>query len=257
MSSPFQTSGYKGSYDYSKSEERWVLLLSWLCVNEQLFTCSVNSDYHLLQCLLREGRSCVRYKCGLLNTIQDVLRQRPGWVEVKEWVGLSVHHRISFSVFVVFVAWIWYPLNFSQWWRVGLQLVWCGLAQGEFWSLVHGGTCKDKPLSQPLWGEAASVSPASRLWTLHFKRDEHVSFKSKVMLSFSVFLWFMLQLTRKNLMVKNLKRYRKNLERDVGRMEASKCDFFPCTFALPSEYHLFVEEFKRSPGSTWIMKPVS
>uniref|UniRef100_A0A3B4YWY8 Tubulin--tyrosine ligase-like protein 9 n=1 Tax=Seriola lalandi dorsalis TaxID=1841481 RepID=A0A3B4YWY8_SERLL len=63
------------------------------------------------------------------------------------------------------------------------------------------------------------------------------------------------ELTRKNLMVKNLKRYRKNLERDIGLMEASKCDFFPCTFALPSEYHLFVEEFKRSPGSTWIMKP--
>lgn len=42
---------------------------------------------------------CVRYKCGLINTIQDVLRQRPGWVEVKEWVGLSVvwsssHHQL-------------------------------------------------------------------------------------------------------------------------------------------------------------------
>lgn len=80
--------------------------------------------------------------------------------------------------------------------------------------------------------------------------------KSQVDSSF-VFLCLMLQLTRKNLMVKNLKRYRKTLERDVGRTEASKCDFFPCTFALPSEYHLFVEEFKRSPGSTWIMKPVS
>ncbi|XP_034446413.1 probable tubulin polyglutamylase TTLL9 isoform X3 [Hippoglossus hippoglossus] len=65
------------------------------------------------------------------------------------------------------------------------------------------------------------------------------------------------ELTRKNLMVKNLKRYRKNLERDAGHMEASKCDFFPCTFALPSEYHLLVEEFKRSPGSIWIMKPVA
>ncbi len=65
------------------------------------------------------------------------------------------------------------------------------------------------------------------------------------------------QLTRKNLMVKNLKRYRKTLEREAGRLEASKCDFFPCTFVLPSEYHIFVEEFKRSPGSTWIMKPVS
>ncbi|TNN31650.1 putative tubulin polyglutamylase TTLL9 [Liparis tanakae] len=58
-------------------------------------------------------------------------------------------------------------------------------------------------------------------------------------------------------MLINLKRYRKNLEKDVGHMGASKCDFFPCTFALPNEYHLFVEEFKRSPGSTWIMKPVS
>ncbi|KAG7260906.1 hypothetical protein CRUP_016564 [Coryphaenoides rupestris] len=64
-------------------------------------------------------------------------------------------------------------------------------------------------------------------------------------------------LTRKNLMVKNLKRYRKHLEREAGPMEAAKCDFFPRTFELPSEYHLFVEEFKRSPGSTWIMKPVS
>lgn len=58
-------------------------------------------------------------------------------------------------------------------------------------------------------------------------------------------------------MVKNLKRYRKSLERESGRLEATKCDFFPRTFELPSEYHLFVEEFKRSPGSTWIMKPVS
>ncbi|XP_041859497.1 probable tubulin polyglutamylase TTLL9 isoform X3 [Melanotaenia boesemani] len=63
------------------------------------------------------------------------------------------------------------------------------------------------------------------------------------------------ELTRKNLMVKNLKRYQKNLERDPN--VASKCDFFPCTFALPSEYHLFVEEFNRSHGSTWIMKPVA
>lgn len=38
-----------------------------------------------MQCFLREGRSCVRYKCGLpCNTIQDVLHQRPNWIEVKE-----------------------------------------------------------------------------------------------------------------------------------------------------------------------------
>uniref|UniRef100_A0AAV2L0Y7 Tubulin--tyrosine ligase-like protein 9 n=1 Tax=Knipowitschia caucasica TaxID=637954 RepID=A0AAV2L0Y7_KNICA len=58
-------------------------------------------------------------------------------------------------------------------------------------------------------------------------------------------------------MVKNLKRYRKGIEKEEGREEVSKCDFFPCTFSLPSEYHLFVEKFKRSPGSTWIMKPVA
>ncbi|XP_065105925.2 probable tubulin polyglutamylase TTLL9 isoform X2 [Paramisgurnus dabryanus] len=65
------------------------------------------------------------------------------------------------------------------------------------------------------------------------------------------------ELTRKNLMVKNLKRYRKALERDLGQQEASKCEFFPQTFELPNEYHIFVEEFKRSIGTTWIMKPVA
>ncbi|XP_043946274.1 probable tubulin polyglutamylase TTLL9 isoform X2 [Protopterus annectens] len=65
------------------------------------------------------------------------------------------------------------------------------------------------------------------------------------------------ELTRKNYMVKNLKRYRKQIEREFGKLEASKCDFFPKTFELPSEYHLFVEEFKKNPGITWIMKPVA
>ncbi|TNM87236.1 hypothetical protein fugu_007466 [Takifugu bimaculatus] len=63
------------------------------------------------------------------------------------------------------------------------------------------------------------------------------------------------ELCRKNLMVKNLKRHRKNLEKDFGHTEASKCDFFPRTFVLPNEYHLCLEEFKRTLGSTWIMKP--
>ncbi|XP_068608285.1 probable tubulin polyglutamylase TTLL9 [Brachionichthys hirsutus] len=65
------------------------------------------------------------------------------------------------------------------------------------------------------------------------------------------------ELSRKSLMVKNLKRYQRNLMRDVGHMEASKCAFFPCTFALPSEYHLFLEAFRKTPGSIWIMKPVA
>uniref|UniRef100_A0A3Q1BF18 Tubulin--tyrosine ligase-like protein 9 n=1 Tax=Amphiprion ocellaris TaxID=80972 RepID=A0A3Q1BF18_AMPOC len=151
LSSPLQTSGYKGSCDYGKSDER-------------------------------EGRSCVRYKCGLLNTIQDVLR-----------VCLSLY-------------------NDGEW-----DFNWCDVG----WLRENFG---------------------------HTYMEEHVRinhFRNHY------------ELTRKNLMVKNLKRYQKNLERDIGRIEASRCDFFPCTFALPSEYHLFVEEFNRSPGSTWIMKPVA
>ncbi|KAI2649912.1 putative tubulin polyglutamylase TTLL9 [Labeo rohita] len=131
----------------------------------------------------REGRSCIRYRCGLTNTIQDVLNQRPGWVEVKDD---------------------------GDW-----DFNWCDVG----WLRENFD---------------------------HSYMEEHVRichFRNHY------------ELTRKNLMVKNLKRYRKTLEREAGRLEAAKCDFFPCTFVLPSEYHIFVEEFKRSPGSTWIMKP--
>lgn len=131
------------------------------------------------------GRICIRYKCGLNNTVHDVLKQRPGWIEAKDdgewdfnWCEVS-----------------WLKDNFD-----------------------------------------------------HSFMEEHVR-----ICHFRNYY----ELTRKNLMVKNLKRYRKVLEREAGRLEASKCDFFPRTFELPSEYHLFVEEFKRSGNSTWIMKPVA
>uniref|UniRef100_A0A4X2KLI8 TTL family tubulin polyglutamylase complex subunit L1 n=1 Tax=Vombatus ursinus TaxID=29139 RepID=A0A4X2KLI8_VOMUR len=70
------------------------------------------------------------------------------------------------------------------------------------------------------------------------------------------------ELTRKDLMVKNIKRYRKELEKE-GSPLAEKdengkyiyLDFVPVTFMLPADYNLFVEEFRKSPSSTWIMKP--
>ncbi|XP_054624707.1 probable tubulin polyglutamylase TTLL9 isoform X2 [Dunckerocampus dactyliophorus] len=132
-----------------------------------------------------EGRCVVYYKCGLLGTIHDVLKQRPGWVEVKddgEW-------------------------DF-QWCEVG-------------WLREN--------FDHSYMEEHARIN--------HFRNHY--------------------ELTRKDFLLKNLKRYKRTLEREASCTNGSKCDFFPCSFALPNEYHLFVEEFKRNPGSTWIMKPAA
>jgi len=32
-------------------------------------------------------------------------------------------------------------------------------------------------------------------------------------------------------------------------------DCIPVTFMLPADYNLFVEEFRKNPSATWIMKP--
>ena len=63
-------------------------------------------------------------------------------------------------------------------------------------------------------------------------------------------------------MVKNIKRYRKELEKDNNPLSNKDefgnylfLDFMPQTFILPGEYSLFVEEFHRNPNSTWIVKP--
>uniref|UniRef100_A0A8C0IVJ0 Tubulin--tyrosine ligase-like protein 9 n=1 Tax=Chelonoidis abingdonii TaxID=106734 RepID=A0A8C0IVJ0_CHEAB len=149
-----QNAGHKGSYGYHKLKER-------------------------------EPRACIRFKCALTNTILDILRRRPGWVEVKEE---------------------------GEW-----DFYWCDIS----WLRENFD---------------------------HTYMDEHVRichFRNHY------------ELTRKNYIVKNLKRFRKQIEREAGKLEATKCDFFPKTFEMPSEYHLFVEEFRKNPGITWIMKPVA
>ena len=70
------------------------------------------------------------------------------------------------------------------------------------------------------------------------------------------------ELTRKDALVKNIKRYRRDLERE-GNPLAEKSpegrylylDFIPTTFILPADYNMFVEEYRKNPNSTWIMKP--
>lgn len=75
------------------------------------------------------------------------------------------------------------------------------------------------------------------------------------------------ELTRKDMMVKNIKRYRKEMEKEYALLDLAgesgasdsdpldELDFVPATYTLPADYSLFVEEFRRHPSSTWIMKP--
>jgi len=131
-----------------------------------------------------DGRA-IRFRCGLQNTICDVLRAREGWVEA---------------------------VSESEW---------------DF-----------------IWSDKAGIQEIYDNQYL----EEHVKlnhFRNHY------------ELTRKNLMAKNLKRLKKQVEREHGKLEAMKFDFFPATFELPAEYHMFVEEFKKNPGKLWIMKPIA
>mmetsp|Transcript_31273 Transcript_31273/g.60949 ORF Transcript_31273/g.60949 Transcript_31273/m.60949 type:complete len:464 (+) Transcript_31273:28-1419(+) len=64
------------------------------------------------------------------------------------------------------------------------------------------------------------------------------------------------ELTRKDCMIKNLKRAKRTLLKNGQIEESNQYDFYPETFTLPGEYLLFVEAFKKSPDTMWIMKPI-
>ncbi|KAG7384047.1 hypothetical protein PHYPSEUDO_003017 [Phytophthora pseudosyringae] len=72
------------------------------------------------------------------------------------------------------------------------------------------------------------------------------------------------ELCRKDLLIKNLKRAKRQMDKKARSEDASlseletvlgSYDFFPVTYILPGEYAIFVEEFKRNQG-VWIMKPI-
>lgn len=66
------------------------------------------------------------------------------------------------------------------------------------------------------------------------------------------------ELCRKDMLSKNLKKFKRNLDKQGNTGESSEYDFLPPTFLLPSEYVIFYEEFKRQQSDKvlWIMKPV-
>lgn len=67
------------------------------------------------------------------------------------------------------------------------------------------------------------------------------------------------ELCRKDMLNKNLKKFKRNLEKQGNLQESGEYDFLPVTYLLPSEYVVFYEEFKKTSEnerSIWIMKPV-
>jgi tubulin polyglutamylase TTLL1 len=70
------------------------------------------------------------------------------------------------------------------------------------------------------------------------------------------------ELTRKDLMVKNIKRFKKDMEKENNPISAKDdtgnyvyLDVIPTTYILPGDYTLFVEEFRKNNKAMWIMKP--
>ncbi|CAG4982999.1 unnamed protein product [Colias eurytheme] len=78
------------------------------------------------------------------------------------------------------------------------------------------------------------------------------------------------ELVRKDLLVKNIKRYRKELEKESNPLaDKTKIqlpdgkvisrylylDFIPTTYILPTDYNIFLEEYRKSPQTMWILKP--
>lgn len=55
------------------------------------------------------------------------------------------------------------------------------------------------------------------------------------------------------MLMKNIRKYKRELAKQK-RLVEKEWDFMPATYFLPSEYIMFVEEFKKREG-LWIMKP--
>lgn len=68
------------------------------------------------------------------------------------------------------------------------------------------------------------------------------------------------QLTRKDNLARNIRKARRDAEKDGKLDEVARLDIIPQTFLLPTEYPLFVQHFKKESSTgdrnTYIMKPI-
>ncbi|KNC37573.1 tubulin-tyrosine ligase, partial [Plasmodium falciparum RAJ116] len=64
------------------------------------------------------------------------------------------------------------------------------------------------------------------------------------------------ELTRKDLLAKNIKRLKKQYEKTKNEDDIRNLDITPMTFVLPLEYKIFSEEYKKKSNRIWIMKPI-
>lgn len=68
------------------------------------------------------------------------------------------------------------------------------------------------------------------------------------------------EVTKKDLMVKNIKRYRKDVDKKIiilpnGNEFLLSSDIIPTTYILPQEYSIFMEDFCKGSSRKWIFKP--
>ena len=64
------------------------------------------------------------------------------------------------------------------------------------------------------------------------------------------------ELTRKDLLIQNVRKHQRKLLKEGRVLEAEQLDFIPKSFIFPQEFSLFQTHFKTlTEDSTWIVKP--
>ncbi|EGR30323.1 tubulin-tyrosine ligase family protein, putative [Ichthyophthirius multifiliis] len=105
-------------------------------------------------------------------------------------------------------------------------------------------------------GDDWDINWTEKEWVVDIMDQQHISISQRVNHYRNHY-----ELTRKDLMIKNIKKHKKSLEKEAKNEDALSYNFTPLTYQLPSEYTIFCEEFKKvnqisEQKQLWIMKPV-